>query len=289
VARDGSFSLRDLPPGSYTLVARSSNRIVSTNASGDLRSQPAVTDASWASQTVVLDGRDLVDVTLHFQPAHRLTGRVRFQSTSAGKVAPPVQIRFVLTPIDEGSADGVRRVAQALGSMSSQVRPDGTFEVVGLVPGRYQVAAELSRADAANWWLRSLLHEGRDLLDEGAVIGPTPSIDVVAAFADAQPELVGTLTAPDGRPAAGYMVCVVPEDVRLRTSRRRVQRTRPDTAGQFRFNGLPPGVYWVLVFADLGQDESLIDSLVAAAAAEAGVKIELGEGQRLVQSLKIAR
>src|SRR6185369_16620216 len=96
---------------------------------------------------------------------------------------------------------------------SAAVKADGTFEVTGLMPGRYNVTSVVPGASGPNgWWLRSAEVEGRDVLDSLVTLGPAGSVaGAVLTFSDRHAELSGTLRTSASQPATEFFVIVFPK------------------------------------------------------------------------------
>jgi hypothetical protein len=85
-----------------------------------------------------------------------------------------------------------------------------------------------------------------------------------------------------------HAAAVFPADRRLWTSARRLKSTRPATDGRFSFGDLAPGEYLLAAATDLDPDKwQSTESLEEFAGA--AVRLTLGEGERKVQDLRLAR
>ncbi len=124
----GEFRIFGLPPGSYYLRATprgadgSAVTLVATY-------YPAATDTGRATPIEVAAGKTVagIDVRLIRLPSVTLRGSVTNQTGATGSMS------VVLFPDVLGTASG-----------TAQVKPDGRFEIPGVVPGRYWVLARLA-------------------------------------------------------------------------------------------------------------------------------------------------
>ena len=170
---------------------------------------------------------------------------------------------------------------------TATVSPDGTFRVASVLPGRY-VPAILTGGPIKGWLLESAIVNGRDALDHGLDI-ESDDVTAVLTFTNRYTELAGSLQTPAGLPATEYLVIVFPSDRDLwRPRARRVQTTRPDTAGRFTFRGLPAGDYQIAALTDVEQDE-WNDPNFLAALLPASIKLSLQAGERKTQDLRVGR
>jgi hypothetical protein len=170
------------------------------------------------------------------------------------------------------------------------VRDDGTFEVIGIIPGQYRLTATSRTAtQLTGIWVRSAVSAGRDLLDTPITFTPgqTPS-DIVVTLTDRHSAIFGSLSTPAGQPASDYSVLVFPADRGLwAPDSRRTRSARPATDGAFTFDDLPMGAYLLAAVDDL-EPADLADAAFLAAVASAGVPVTLGQGERKRQDLRLA-
>jgi len=266
------FSYRNLPPGRHTITAR---------AAGSL----------WGSLDVDLAGEDVLGVVLRLERSVTISGRVVFESTGSTTPVEFTRVRVALRPPTP--------LAQP-----TPVGADGTFLVPGIDPGRVRVSATIANPSpaaagaaaagspnaAANWVLKSVMWNGRDLADLPVDTRPGDALtDVVVTFSDRATELSGTLMDAEGRPAPGFYVAIFPTDPALWTtgSRRIPAPARAATDGRFRFAALPPGSYHAVALTNVDPTD-LADTAFLKQLAAAAVTITLGEGEKKVQDLRFS-
>jgi hypothetical protein len=164
---------------------------------------------------------------------------------------------------------------------------DGRFTISGILPATY-VMAPLS-ADPG-WRLRSVIANGRDLLDFPLEIGSSGNVTgVVATFTDRHTELSGTLQTADRLPAPDYFVVVFsPDRSHWRPASRRVQFTRPSTDGRFLFQDLPAGEYLIAALTDL-EPADLFDHTFMERLTSGAIRVPLAEGERKSQDLRLLK
>jgi len=296
---DGRFKYTNVAPGAYTIIARSSpNAVAPTSAGtgggaggiGVGRGAPAPAGSGrllWAMADVNVSGDAIGGVTLALQPAMRLAGRIAFDATA---LTPPdlAQVRVTMISTQfRGSASMNGTILGSVAVPPGQVRPDGTFELSGVVPGTYRVGVTLPGQD--QWWVRAVIVGNRDVLDLPLEFGRTGDVSgAVVTLTDKHSEISGTLQTPTGSAATDYFVAVFPADRSLWAASRRIRSARPASDGQFTFKDLPAGDYLAAALADLDpaslNDSSFLEQLVAAS-----VKVTLAEGQRQTQHLRIGR
>ena len=286
---DGRFRYAGVAPGQYTIIARSSGGSSSGRMGGAGGSAPATplppsTQVLWALADVAVQGED-VAVSLDLQPALRVSGQARFEGTSQ----PPEPLTSVrVTLAVEGSAGMSVSNNTAIGVPPvppATLRPDGTFDVIGVLPGTYRLSTTLT--GTAAWWLRSAMIGGRDVLDVPLVVGRDHIGGAVLTFSDRQTELSGRLQRADGTPAFESTIVVFSANRETwRKGARRIQTAVPSSDGHYAIHGLPGGDYLIAVMPDV-DPARLYDREFLARLAAASMKITLADGEKKRQDLQL--
>jgi hypothetical protein len=294
---DGKFESGPLPPGRYTLAARTGQDGPVMQMGGDMiftravavggppAPQPtaAAGNPLWAQQNVDVNGEDLTNIALTLQDGMTLSGRLTFDGKSLQ--APDLaQVRLNLMPATQGGI--------SLGVPAAKIEPTGEFTFSGVTPGRYRLMASVPTTGfnaSQTWQLKSAIVGGRDTLDTNIDIAPGRNVDGVAVtFTDRSTELTGKLQDASGNAVSDLMILVFSTDraTWYPQSRRMRQPTQPGSDGVFRFTGLPPGEYYLAAVTDLEQgdwgDPGFMEQVAAAS-----IKISLGEGEKKVQDIRI--
>ena len=224
VHKDGSFVIRDVEPGVYTIVA-------------------AVTDAPvpmMARQSLQVAANSVEDLRLTPQPGGWIQGRLRVENKSGGR-ADLGQMFLTLSSADGDDemlgafsmGDGFSRVAR--------VAADGSFEWKSVPPGNYYVQLGGDTGGNGNLFLKSALAGNHDVGDSGiAVNGGAVVLDVVASTNGAV--VAGMVTDQKDGPVANAVVVAAPE-ARRRGRVERYRKTVTDQNGQFTLRGIASGDY----------------------------------------------
>jgi uncharacterized protein (DUF2141 family) len=268
--QDGKFSIAGVPPGHYTVLARSTRTV--PDSSGPRGS--ARTTSWWATADAVVEGRNIADVSLVLQKGMTVSGAVKLDASGASFDLS--RLRLVLAPVASSGTNDMFTAVVADGS--------GAFSFLGVPPGRYRLTVG---GQPAGWNPKSATFGGRDALDQPLEVKPTEDASGTVTLTTRMPTLSGKLQDSTGQPTSAYTIIVFPGDERLwLPESRRIRATRPATDGRYAFNDLPAGDYRLVAVtdADPGQwfDPAFLRELAAVA-----MPIVLGEGERRVQDLKV--
>ena len=226
VGTESSLQLRVGEAGTFT----------ATVEPGDNIAMAIDRDNHIALATLTAVDADVSGLTLSLTNPGRIAGRVVFDGAGA---PPPTGVEIMARPTvaylfsNSGSAP--------LGFAAVRPRPDGTFELKNLMGSR-----EISvRTTPVGWHVRSITMGGRDVLDMPIEFkGGEAFAGMEIVLAKEATRLEGSVVDDRDRPVIEYELIVVPEDrADRRASRRRW--VRPDQAGHFVVEGLPPARYIV--------------------------------------------
>jgi protocatechuate 3,4-dioxygenase beta subunit len=268
VAADGRFTIVDLRPGRYFLTARVARQ-------GE--------QLAWATTEVLAPGGDVSGVTLTLQQSVSMSGRVVFEGLSGPPLSIPVLLRNRAT--DAGNRD-----AAGLAAFPT-IRPDGTFVITGIVPGRFNLTVQPTTAAGRAWWLKSAVAGDRDLLDAPLEFtAPLQDVkDAVLTVTDRRTELTGRLQTAAGQPATEYFVIVFSANrAHWFPGARRTRAVRPASDGAFSVTELPAGPYLVAAVTDAVTDEWRQSSFLEQLA-PLSVPVTVPDGSTVRQDLQIAR
>jgi hypothetical protein len=292
---DGRFRYTNVPPGRYTITARTGATPARTGGPGPAtgRPSPSSPGVQWAAATVVVDGDDVTGLGLVLQPALKLTGRLITDEPSPRALPGAAALRVSIVRENAGGSAMINGTAMGLVPVPpARIGEDGTFEIDGVLPGTYRL--NVSPPGGA-WWLRSALVGGRDVLDDPLTFTDGDLSGATLVFSDRHASLSGTVQDTAGRPVLDLAVVVVPADSALwRPGSRRVRSTRPATDGTFTFADLVPGDYLLAALtdfdpADLRGDDGVVDPTFAQQFAAASIKVSVGDGEQKRQDVRVGR
>jgi hypothetical protein len=284
--QNGRFRYPNVSPGKYVLTARSTSwdgPAVMVGPTTGPRRGPCY----WATTEVNVAGSDVSGVVVMLQPCLTVRGHVLFQA----EVLPPPDLKTVhvraLPKTGHSTSTGF---APSPDLPQVAVAEDGQFEIGDLLPGEYQFTASAPGAGSTGWWLRSIMLDGRDLLDDGPAMieaNTNGRSDLTVVFSDRHTILSGILQMQSGATPADLIVVVFPADLEIvRPESRRIQAARLDSAGRFEFRDLPAGEYRLAALSDLVPD-GWQQSAFLASLVPSSVRVTLADGEHKVRDLRI--
>jgi hypothetical protein len=250
---NGSFSFRGIPPGRYRILARVAritppgqmpDFVMDRVAGGGMRFSQAVR----LSGALDLDiaGEDVTDLTIPLQPALTMTGRIQYDGERPP--APLTEMQIGVPAVSALAAAGQR--------FPPLVVTGTTFRADMIEPGTYRFGARpVVRGRSGEWWLKSLVAGGVELLDSPIEIRQNVE-DVVATITSRASTLSGIVADSGGHPRAGITVIAFSADRgRWFVHSRRIVAVETGGDGHFAIRNLPAGDYRVVATADLVDGE----------------------------------
>jgi hypothetical protein len=256
IAPDGQFIFANVAPGRYQVRTQS---VSSTAPSGS-----GERTWMWGTADVVVDGDDVTNVGIQLMPTFTISGRVVFEGST---LAPPLASASLPSALFASMPSGVPAPA-------IQLLDGGKFSISGLTPGVYRpttIGAPLRglQTSIGPWWLKSMVVDGRELLDAPLDL-QHGSENGVVTFSDRASEVTGSVKdAADASVTRGYVVIFSADRAHWFVNSRRVVAAAPDARGRYSIRNLPPGQYRAAPALDLelGEwfDPDVLQSLLATA------------------------
>jgi hypothetical protein len=208
--KDGSFVLKDVLPGSYTLSAFWFDE-----------GKPYV-----AKQNIDVGNADVEGVALTIAPGMTINGRVIWD----GK---PSLEGDELSISPSSTEQGIEFDSPA------KVSPNGAFTLKDISEDTYHLYVNGMSKDC---YVKAVRYGIADALYDvfAAQRGTDASLEVTLSSRGARVQ--GTVTDADGRPLAGVWVVLVPEESH-RGHMQMYKETTTDQYGHFELRGIPPGDY----------------------------------------------
>lgn len=261
---DGTFEIRGVRPGSYTLTATTYDQ---RPAAGQRRLGMVKLDVSG----------DVEGVAIEIKNGFKVSGTLTIQSANVGDKVDPKSANIMFAPAEQGMFFGPPpRVT---------VAADGTWSAENVVPGVYRLNAILRSADGGFSYVAALNVGGEDYLgrDLDMTQGPVGPIRVLLSTNSGT--INGTLdTSEVSSEGAGFAVAI-PAELRFRlVDQMRAMPVAQD--GSFSIRGLRPGEYLVFAF-DQYQSGALEDPEIFKQVDQKGVRVKVAAGQTSTAQVKL--
>jgi hypothetical protein len=217
--KDGSFVIRNVPPGSYFLAANWSD-----HESG----------GGWHFGRRRLDvtNSDVEGVTIMVSRGSGIAGHVSWEG-----VAPrDLQALYVrLQSLDE----------DPMPVPGASAKQDGTLQFKNVPEGTYRPIASFPCAQE-NFYLKAARYGTATVTDAGFTVQPgsDASLDLIMSTRAAQ--IDGVVLNADSLPTAGSTVVLIPDSPH-RDGKHRYKSATTDQNGKFTIKGIAPGDYKLLV------------------------------------------
>jgi protocatechuate 3,4-dioxygenase beta subunit len=263
IQKDGSFVIRDVSPGTYTIQATVEGTPVPMTA----------------RQTLQVGSANVEGLRLAPQPGATIRGRLRLENGNASRRLDPERIFLDLRAAeeDEGTLAGGEKFSNV-----SHVAADGSFEWNDVPSGRYYVQLIGNTGSNEDWFLKSVLAGGRDVNDSGiSVNGGLVVMDLVASANGGMVE--GAVTNEKGEPVSNAVVVAVPE-ARWRGREDRYRQTVSDQSGRFSLHGIRPGDYTLFAWESVEEEAYYNPDFVKSYEGQ-GTTLRLNEGEQKVLQL----
>lgn len=265
---DGSFTITNVAPGSYTLTATAGMR-------------PRDPDLEMASLSLAVGAEDLTGLTLVTSRGATLTGTIVAAQGGAARLAMN-GLQVSAPPLQPQPGFGFGQ-----GARPGRVESDGTFTLTNLFGPRLIRINGL----AQDWMLKAVMVGGDDVTDTPLEFGPNGEVrGVQIIVTDRVAEVTGTAAGGDGKPARDYTVVIFPDDdSKWTASSRYIQSARPDQQGLFKIRALPPNGRYLAVAVDYLEVGEANDAEFLELVKDRATRFALGDGESKAIDLKLVQ
>lgn len=268
----GQFEFRNIMPGTYVA------QIVNLSTSGD--GQPPETHSRMIGSPIVVSNADVTGLQLQPEAGGSVSGKVR---TEDGEGLDWVDLNVSLLRVVEGGELPQMADLGAMGG-NTPLAEDGSFAIKDVAGGKYEVFLGGSSEKVRDYYLKSVLLNGTDVVDSGFSVDGPISLDIVLSSRGASIE--GTVLDANGNGVADASVVSLPASGRLgRPDAYETEKT--DANGHFLMRGMVPGSYLIVGLEEFQTDTRNVSFF--SKYADKGVRVDLDEGEKKDVTVNLAQ
>ncbi|HTQ97282.1 MAG TPA: carboxypeptidase-like regulatory domain-containing protein [Candidatus Acidoferrum sp.] len=266
IGPDGRFSFDNVLPGSYL-----ANLIIFPGFGNS-----AMPRMHSIATPIEITDSDVTDLQLQVDMSGSVSGKF---SMDGDEKADWRELSVALMPLAEGEGMEMLMLAQ---SAAARVNEDGTFELSNVPAVPVQIAVGAASDKYRNYYTKSVLLGGRDVVDSGFTATAGSVLDVVVSSKGCSVE--GNVVDGEGNPFPGAFVISIPTDgKRMRPDA--YQLSQSDPSGHFSLKGMNPGNFTILAFEEMpGNYRS---ASFAQKFADKGEQVSLAESANKSVNLKL--
>jgi protocatechuate 3,4-dioxygenase beta subunit len=281
VRADGSFTIANVAPGNYTLMAvagpgggRGGGFALRIGGPGG----GGFDEIELATLPLTVGNEDVTGLTVVTSHGASLSGNVVAGEGSVAKLNTN-QIQIIAQPANGQFVPG------PLGNRPTRVENDGTFVLTGLTGQKFIRINGLPQ----EWTLKAVMLNGVDVTDSALEFrGSTENSGLQIIVTDKVSDLNGKVTTAKGEVTRDYTVVVFPDDpAKWAFPSRYVKTARADQQGQFRIKALPPDDRYLAVAVDYLEDGEGTDPQFLDQIKDRASRFMLGDGEAKSIDLKL--
>jgi hypothetical protein len=157
---------------------------------------------------IEVNGSDVVGLQLQLDAGGDVSGKFRAEGDEKINWS---ELNVTLLTVAEGEEEPARLPVAF--TQPSEVQEDGSFEIKDAPGGNCQLAVGARSEKFRNYYTKSVLLGGREVVDTGFAVTPGTVLDVVVSAKGAGVE--GTVVDREGKPASGASVVTIPGSGKL--------------------------------------------------------------------------
>lgn len=212
--KDGTFVIRNVPPGAYDLFASWVDR--------DSR------DWHRAKRQLDVGNTDVEGITITISRGVDISGHLTWDGSPGGDSQDLI---VILQPLEENE----------IGFRPQMVKSDGTFQLKNVPEGTYRPVVH-TRGREGNYFLKSARYGTATITDAGLTIQPGAELPLELTMSSRAALLRGVVLNADSLPAVDAAVVLIP-DPPQREVKNRYKSVTTDQNGKFSMTGITPGDY----------------------------------------------
>ncbi|MEQ1761110.1 MAG: carboxypeptidase-like regulatory domain-containing protein [Vicinamibacterales bacterium] len=265
VRSDGTFTVTNVTPGSYTLTVASGGPGGGRRGGGP----PGVSEAEFATMPLLVGSEDLTGIAVVTAKGASLSGTVVVAEEASGELKTSG-----LQVVAQGTRPDLPGPFTA--NRNARVGDDAAFVMTGLSGQRLLRLNGLPQG----WTLKAVTVDSSDVTDSPMDFRGNEQIgNVQIVVTDRVTEVNGKVVS-GGQPARDYSVVLFAEDETKWTFPTRfVQTARPDQQGLFKIRALPPGERYLAVAVDYLENGEAADPQFLALVRGRATALTLADGE----------
>ena len=217
----GVFMINGLEPGKYTIV-------IGKDQLSSYKSSPL---------DIEIIDRDITGLELKVRQSTSISGTVVIEGDNTGATNEVLSRLRLRAQLEEN-----------IGHFTTiQIKPDGSFEVVGLDPGRVRLALALQES-SRGWWINGIEYRGEMMLNGILLQDEEQIAGVRVRLTRGSGQVKGRVVFPENLPLSNIRMSVVAQS----TQPGLIGNARPGLVGSdgtFEIAGLAPGSYRLRLMA----------------------------------------
>lgn len=252
----GSFEIRGVRPGGYTLVAQSFDG----------------PRGMTARQAIDVGNNNMEGISLTLSSGMELSGQVKAEGPEGISLA---EIHISLQPHDLG--------AMRFGLPNDRVKDDGSFTLTQVSQERYDVYV---RGLPDGYYIKSIRAGDEEVRDSGLDMTSGPATSLTITIGPGAGQIDGSVQNDKQDPAAGALVVLIPDDAKRRERKDSYHTATSDQYGRFTLKGVDPDEYKLYAWDDL-ESGAYMDPDVMKPFESQGVAMSIHENSRESAQLKL--
>jgi protocatechuate 3,4-dioxygenase beta subunit len=224
--KDGSFSIHNVPPGSYELVANWQD--------------PPGQEWHRVARPLDVGSYDIENVVLIISRGVDIAGHVIWEGSAPSDSA----VMLHLQAVDE----------REFLIQPQRIKADGTFQFKGVPEGTYRIEL-LEQGPTGNFYLKAARYGSASVVDVDFPVQPGTDAYLEVILSSRAAQVRGMVANSDSVPAVGAKVVIIP-DPPHRDQKYRYLSATTDQNGSFSMTGISPGDYKLFSWDSVEESES---------------------------------
>jgi protocatechuate 3,4-dioxygenase beta subunit len=224
--KNGTFSIREVPPGYYNLVASWSE-----GAERTLRT---------SQRALEVGTSDMDDVAITLSRGVDISGRITWDGPSPKNTA---NLFVRLHPLGDGP----------FVAPGEEVKPDGTFYFRDLSDATYTPTV-LVPGSEENFYVKAVRYGSAPANDKSFTVQGASDASLELIMSSHPAKVTGVVRTGDSQPAVGMKVVLIPDEAH-RELKLRYMAATTDQNGRFSISGITPGDYKVFSWDSVDESD----------------------------------